>query len=332
MPDKPFDKLPTSPDEPPVDDAPRGVSGEPSQMEGDRGEAQGNRPEPRPSPARRTSSSSGERFLPSQTPWDGNEHAIVVAAGQPTAGAEAAPSSEAALGARWASISVTEAPPVERRKPAWLRVGRITRELVETLILALLIFLAVRAAVQNFQVEGSSMDPGLRNGEFLLVNKLLYAEINLDAIDRFIPFIDLPDGSRHIFRAPQRGDVIVFRFPRDPTRDFIKRIIGVPGDTVEVRNGTVFIDGQPLEEPYLTYKANYSSPPVTVPAGHYFVLGDNRPGSFDSHSWTSYEPSPDWEHPPFVPEENIIGQAWLSYWPFEDWGLVPNKTLNPTPQ
>jgi signal peptidase I len=258
---------------------------------------------------------------------------MVVAPGRPTARAEAAPRSEPALGAaRWANITVTEAPPAGRRKPTWLRVGRVTRELVETLILALLIFLAVRAAVQNFQVEGSSMDPGLRNGEFLLVNKLLYAQINLDGIDRFIPFIDLPDGSRHIFRAPQRGDVIVFKFPRDPTRDFIKRIIGVPGDTVEVKDGSVYINGEPLDEPYLTYKVNYTFAPVTVPEGHYFVLGDNRPGSFDSHSWTNYEPSPDWDQPPFVPEENIIGQAWLSYWPVDNWGLVPNKTLNPTPQ
>jgi signal peptidase I len=214
--------------------------------------------------------------------------------------------------------------------PIPLPSRRVVRELVETVVLALLIFVAVRAAVQNFQVEGSSMDPGLADGQFLLVNKLIYARLNLDGIDRFIPFVDLSDGSHHIFRAPRRGDVVVFRFPGDPSRDFIKRIMGVPGDTVEVKDGTVFIDGQPLDEPYLTHKPNYVVEPLTVPPGQYFVLGDNRPGSFDSHSWLAREPTPDWPNPPFIPEENIIGQAWLSYWPRDVWGLAPNKSLSPS--
>lgn len=322
---RPFEEFPISPEQLSFDEAMSGRGDRPPDREHDPGEAREARPETPSSPDE--GSSSHEDPSPYQKPWDGNEYAVVVAGEEASAARPAA--AEPAYGAALEGEAI-EAPPVPARKPLVRRVGRVTRELVETLILALLIFLAVRAAVQNFQVEGSSMIPNLHDGEFLLVNKLIYAEVDLDAIDRFIPFVDIGDGTRHVFRAPRRGDVVVFRFPRDPDRDFIKRVIGVPGDTVEVRDGTVFIDGQPLDEPYLTDKPNYVLPPLTVPPGEYFVLGDNRPGSFDSHSWTSYAPTPDWPNPPFVPEENIIGQAWLSYWPFSDWGLVPNKSLSPT--
>lgn len=320
---RPFEEFPISPEQLSFDDAISGRGDRPPDREHDPGEAREARPET-PS-SLEEGSSSYEDPSSFQKPWDGNEYAVVVAREEAPAAAVGGPASGAALDGEAA-----EAPPIRVRKPLVRRVGRVTRELVETLILALLIFLAVRAAVQNFQVEGSSMIPNLHNGEFLLVNKLIYAEVDLDAIDRFIPFVDIGDGTHHLFRAPRRGDVVVFRFPRDPSRDFIKRIIGVPGDTVEVKEGTVFIDGQPLDEPYLTDKPNYILPPITVPPGQYFVLGDNRSGSFDSHSWTAYAPTPDWPNPPFVPEENIIGQAWLSYWPFSDWGLVPNKSLNPS--
>jgi len=320
---RPFEEFPIGPEQLSFDDETSGRGDRPSDREHDPGEAWDTRPETPSSLAE--GSSSREDPSPFQMPWDGNQYAVVVAGEEASAAGAGGPAYGAAL-----ERDAAEALPIQVRKPLVRRVGRVTRELVETLILALLIFLAVRAAVQNFQVEGSSMIPNLHDGEFLLVNKLIYAEVDLDAIDRFIPFVDIGDGTRHLFRAPQRGDVVVFKFPRDPSRDFIKRIIGVPGDTVEVRDSTVFIDGQPLDEPYLTDKPNYVLPPITVPPGQYFVLGDNRPGSFDSHSWTSYEPTPDWPNPPFVPEENIIGQAWLSYWPSSDWGLVPNKSLNPS--
>jgi len=208
-----------------------------------------------------------------------------------------------------------EGPP---RPSAGQRARRLARELIETLILALLIFLAVRAALQNFRVEGSSMDTTLHDGQYLIVNKAIYTRINLKTIGRFIPFYDPGDDPvRYLFRRPQRGDVVVFRFPNNPERDFIKRIIGEPGDTVEVRSGTVYIDGGPLDEPYITNKPTYSYGPGEVPPKQYFVLGDNRNNSYDSHVWG------------FLPEENIIGQAWLSYWPMDFFGLVANKKLSP---
>jgi signal peptidase I len=209
------------------------------------------------------------------------------------------------------------------------RLRKVGRELVETIILAALIFLAVRAVVQNFRVEGASMQPSLNDREYLLVNKAIYFRVDMDQIHRFLPFVpgDGADGDRHLFRAPRRGDVIVFKFHLDTKRDFIKRVIGVPGDTVEVRDGTVFINGQPLQEDYVLDTPNYTYGPKTVPEGHYFVLGDNRRNSFDSHSWGSS--CPPQQQCDFVPEENIIGQAWLLYWPFHDLGFVNNKTLRP---
>jgi signal peptidase I len=207
------------------------------------------------------------------------------------------------------------APPVER--PRWgPRIRHAARELIETVILALLIFLAVRAVVQNFRVEGSSMNPGLEDGQYLLINKALYFQINLETISKFLPFIDPGDNPmRHIFRAPRRGDVVVFRAPNNPERDFIKRIIGEPGDTVRIDNGIVFVNEVALEEPYVMNRGSSSYGPETVPPGQYFVLGDNRANSYDSRAgW-------------MLPEENIIGQAWISYWPFSAWGFVANRNI-----
>ncbi len=204
-------------------------------------------------------------------------------------------------------------------------IGRGFREIVETIVLALLIFLMVRAVVQNFQVEGSSMNPTFEHEWYVLVNKSLYWEINLDTVSKFIPFVDPGDDpTRYLFRGPKRGDVIVFKSPTvpedAPERDFIKRIIGLPGETVEVRDCTVFIDGLPLDEPYIKEKPGYTYGPETVPPDHYFVLGDNRNRSSDSHAWQD-----DWA----LPKENIIGQAWLIYWPRSAFGLVDNTSVTP---
>jgi signal peptidase I len=214
-----------------------------------------------------------------------------------------------------------------RRHASGARARRIGRELVETVILAALIFFAVRAVVQNFKVEGSSMEPSMHDSEFLLVNKALYFRVDMDRVKQFLPFLPIDGGERHLFRAPRRGDVIVFKFPQDPDRDFIKRVIGVPGDTVEVREGSVFVNGARLEEEYILATPNYSYGPKTVPEGHYFVLGDNRRNSFDSHQWA--QSCSDQQQCDFVPEENIIGQAWLRYWPWEDLGFVNNKIIKP---
>jgi signal peptidase I len=264
------------------------------------------RPEMKPESPAGEPPPSAEAAEPQVWLWSGTEDAALSGAGEPYV---APPAQEAR------PVAAAEAPPMPSRRR---RALRLVRELAETFILALLIFLVVRAALQNFRVEGSSMDPSLHNGQYLIINKAIYTRINLDTISKFIPFIDPGDNpERYLFRAPKRGDVIVFRFPGDPDRDFIKRIVGEPGDIVEVRNGTVYIDGEPLDEPYITSKPTYVYGPREVPPKQYFVLGDNRNNSYDSHAWG------------FLPEENIIGQAWLSYWPTDYWGLVPNKNLSP---
>jgi len=206
------------------------------------------------------------------------------------------------------------------RARAARRVARWGRELAETLILAFLIFLAVRAVVQNFRVEGASMQPTLHDGQYLLVNKAIYFRINLKTVHKFLPFIDPGDNpNRFLFRAPRRGDIVVFRSPQNPNRDFIKRVIGVPGDVVEVREGVVYVNGEPLSEPYIAEPPNYQFPPTEVPPHTYWVLGDNRNNSDDSHHWGP------------VPEDNIIGQAWFSYWPRDKIGLVDNRDIRPGP-
>jgi signal peptidase I len=264
------------------------------------------RPEMKPGSPAGEPPPSAEAAEPQAWLWSGTEESALSGAGEPYL---SPPAQEAR------PFAVPEAPPMPSRRR---RALRLVRELAETFVLALLIFLVVRAALQNFRVEGSSMDPSLHNGQYLIVNKAIYTRINLDTFSKFIPFIDPGDNPvRYLFRAPKRGDVIVFRFPGNPDRDFIKRIIGEPGDTVEVRDGTVYIDGAPLDEPYITSKPTYTYGPAEVPPKNYFVLGDNRNNSYDSHAWG------------FLPEENIIGQAWLSYWPTDYWGLIPNKNLSP---
>jgi signal peptidase I len=219
------------------------------------------------------------------------------------------------LAAAHAADASAGVPQVATPKPN--RLGRATWELAQTIALAILIFLVVRAVAQNFRVEGPSMEPGLHNGQYLLVNKAVYFKVDLGTLDKFLPFIDSNGGEqRFLFHAPERGDVIVFRFPRDPSRDFIKRVIGVPGDTVSIREGVVTVNGVALEEPYINGGARGDMPEEVVPPSNYFVLGDNRANSSDSRTWG------------YVPEENIIGKAMLSYWPLSELGGVGNASLD----
>jgi signal peptidase I len=186
-------------------------------------------------------------------------------------------------------------------------------EVLQTVLLTVLIFLGVRAVVQNFKVEGASMEPSLHSGQYLLINKVGYVRVDGTPLAVVFPTTNgTANGDRYLFGAPQRGDIVVFRSPVQPDKDFIKRVIGVPGDTVEIRGGQVYINNAPIDEPYIRDRAPYLVPRQIVPPNHYFVLGDNRPNSSDSHVWG------------LVPADNIIGRAWVSYWPPSLWGVVPD--------
>jgi len=169
------------------------------------------------------------------------------------------------------------------------------RDVLGTIVLAIVIFLLLQATIQSFIVNGPSMENSFHNGDRLLVLKQRVA---------------------YLFDEPERGDVTIFHPPINLKEDYIKRIIGLPGDKINIEEGTVYINGTKLAEPYVKESARYSLEPTEVPENHYFVLGDNRNNSNDSHNgW-------------MVPSENIIGKAWLSIWPPTQWGLVPNYSVN----
>ena len=183
-------------------------------------------------------------------------------------------------------------------------------EVVQTVLLTVAIFLAVRVVVQNFRVEGASMDPTLQSGQFLLINKIAYARLDGTPLAELVPPKSSRSDLHYLFNGPVRGDIIVFRSPGAPDKDFIKRVIGLPGETVQIKDGRVRINGVELDEPYIKHHASYDLDAKRVPSDAYFVLGDNRPNSSDSHlGW-------------FVPAENIIGRAWVSYWPPGLWGVL----------
>lgn len=202
-----------------------------------------------------------------------------------------------------------------RRRSRGHEVRGLAWELIQTVVLTVAIFLGVRTFVQNFRVEGASMEPTLQPGQLLLINKAAYFHVEDTPL---APLVGepRPGEARYIFGGPQRGDVVVFRAPPQPEKDFIKRVIGLPGDKVLIRNGQVFVNGERLDEPYLHFQATYNYPvngqPLTVPPDNYFVLGDNRPNSSDSHvGWT-------------VPSDYLIGKAWVSYWPINHLGPLPH--------
>ena len=179
---------------------------------------------------------------------------------------------------------------------------------LEVVALALLMFILVRGVAQNFVVDGGSMEPTFSSGQMLIVNKLAYSEFDLG----WIPAVGSDDWRP--FGVLDVGDVIVFEFPHGQNRDFVKRVMGLPGQTVEVRDGQVFVDGVAFVEPYLTDLPRYQFGPATVPPGHVFVLGDSRNNSYDSHSWGMLDQS------------FIIGRVDLRYWPVDRAGLVGRET------
>jgi signal peptidase I len=199
------------------------------------------------------------------------------------------------------------------------RAKTLVREIVETGLLALLVFLAVRASFQNFKVDGLSMYPTLEDGQYLIVNKLEYAQVDTDRLAKFIPFVEA-NGDKDIFGGPNRGDIIVLKDPADPQTDLIKRIIGMPGETMQIVDGKVYINGYYLEEPYIEQTWHDNMEATTIPEGTYFVMGDNRSNSKDSRN----------SQIGVIPRDYIIGKAMLSYWPREQFGLAPNEEGNLT--
>ena len=195
------------------------------------------------------------------------------------------------------------------------RYRTIIREVVETGLLAILVFLSVRASFQNFKVDGASMQPTLENGQFLIVNKLIYSEIDLEKLGTYFPFIDGGDSpKRNVFHGPERGDIVVLQDPRSPKTDLIKRIIGLPGETLEIVDGKVFVNDFLLEEPYITSEWTDTRPKIAIPEDYYFVMGDNRENSLDSRS----------QQVGLIHKDLIIGKAMFSYWPKSKFGLTPN--------
>ena len=187
-------------------------------------------------------------------------------------------------------------------------MARVGREVIEAVLLAVVVFMLLQTTVRNFKVDGSSMDPTLVNGQYLLVNRLVYLRIEMDRFSSIVPFWQAEEDSvRYAIHPPERGEVIVFEFPdvipSNPKRDFVKRVIGLPGETIEVKDGVPFVDGVVLEEPYLTTKDHSNVRKVELGAGEYYVIGDNRAHSNDSRRWGA------------VPEENLRGKVWMIYWP-----------------
>jgi signal peptidase I len=184
------------------------------------------------------------------------------------------------------------------------QTARAVREIVETLLLAALIFFLVRLVVLNFRVDGESMTPNLDDGEMLLVNRNAYQ------------FFDIGGTRYYPFDPPERGDVIVFDPPTKSDKPYIKRVIGLPGDEITFGEGHVLVNGVKLDEPYIqdsTRCGRRDQCDVVVPQGDVFVLGDHRSNSSDSRVFGP------------VPISNIIGKAWVSYWPVDDIGFVPHE-------
>ncbi len=185
----------------------------------------------------------------------------------------------------------------------------LVREYAESIIIAVVLALFIRTfVVQAFKIPSGSMEDTLQVGDHLLVNKFIFGTT--------IPFTD-----KQVFalRDPHRGDVIVFEYPEDPSKDFIKRIVGVPGDVVQGINKNVYVNGKLYKNPHEVHKENDLVPedqnprdtfgPVKVPAGSYFVMGDNRDRSYDSRFWG------------FVKKDKIKGLAFIKYWSWdgENW-------------
>ena len=159
-------------------------------------------------------------------------------------------------------------------------------DILETLLLSVVLFFLINAVSARIRIDGSSMEPNLHHGEFVIVSKVNYK-----------------------IGEPERGDVVVFDFPRNITQEYIKRIVGLPGEEIKIQDGQIYVDGEALTEPYLQMEPRYEGEWL-VQENEIFVLGDNRNNSSDSHNWG------------MVPMENVVGEALIVYWPPSSWGLI----------
>ena len=171
-------------------------------------------------------------------------------------------------------------------KPAGSGLLRFLADILETLVLSVVLFVGINYITARIRVDGSSMEPTLHSGQLVLVNRLAYK-----------------------IGEPGHGDIVVFYFPRDPGQEYIKRLIGLPGDHIRVQDGVVTVNDVVLKEPYIAAAPIYNGD-WNIPEDAYFVLGDNRNNSSDSHQWG------------MVPAEFMIGKALAVYWPPSDWRLV----------
>jgi len=191
-------------------------------------------------------------------------------------------------------------PEATRHHGLWAEARLLLRDVVFALMMATLVVVFI---VQPVKVEGTSMLPRLHDGERIFVNKLIYYK--------------LPDLQKYGWPSLERGDVVVFWPPHDPDKSYVKRIIGLPGETVEVRSGRILINGKELNEPYLDPHMNAThttQAPVLVNYHYYFVMGDNRDNSSDSRIWG------------LVPEKYIYGKALFRYWPLSDASVISHET------
>ena len=176
--------------------------------------------------------------------------------------------------------------PEEDPRPERPNLLGILVDILETLLLSVVLFFLINAVSARIRIDGSSMEPNLHHGEFVIVSKVNYR-----------------------LGEPERGDVVVFDFPRNITQEYIKRVIGLPGEEIRIEEGQIFVDGVALVEPYLKIEPRYEGEWI-VSEDELFVLGDNRNNSSDSHNWG------------MVPMENVVGEALLVYWPPSSWGVI----------
>lgn len=216
---------------------------------------------------------------------------------------------------------MSDSPPL--RATTKTRDKSVAWEIVETLLLALIIFVAVRSVVLNYRVDGSSMEPTLHNGEMLIVNRREYFHLDLNKLINWIPGVET-SGERiwYPFRPPMRGDIVVFVPPGEgpDTEPYIKRIVAIPGDRVAIRDGAVYVNGKRLAESYVSgptaWRGNLGDREEIIQPDHVFVLGDNRGNSSDSRVFGQ------------VAVSSIIGKAWVAYWPPSAIQVLPHPTYN----